>query len=222
MAFNCIFGARPNGRPGMITYLTYIIIAVTVITSYRAFHDMHLQQRMLFNPYLVDTEKDYLRLLSAGFIHADWLHLIINMYVLYMFGEITEYKFHNTFGPWGGLFYVILYVAGIMASQMISFFRHRRDPHYNSLGASGAVSAVVFSAILFLPTFKIYFIFLPGIGIPAWIFGLLYLVYCQYMSLRGGGRINHDAHFSGAVFGFLFTGLLRPALFGNFIEQIIA
>ncbi len=108
----------------MTAYLTLTIIAVTVVTSYRAFNDGRLMQRMLFNPYAVDRERDYVRLLSAGFIHADWLHLIINMYVLYIFGEITEYMFHGVFGRLGGLFYVVLYAAGIVASHVISFFRY--------------------------------------------------------------------------------------------------
>lgn len=205
----------------MPSIVTYAIIAVTVITSLRAFSDARLQHRMLFNPYIISREKDYLRFLTAGFIHADWLHLLVNMYVLYAFGELVEFKFNAAFGRFGGLAYLALYTIGIVASHTITYFRHRDDAYYNSLGASGAVSAVLFSAILFVPTQKIYFLFLPGLGIPAWIFGLLYLFYCQYMSKRSADRINHDAHFAGAVFGLLFTGLLQPHLFTAFIQQVL-
>ena len=133
----------------------------------------------------------------------------------------VELSFNAVLEPFGGIFFVLLYSLGLIASHSITFFKHRGDPHYNSLGASGAVSAVLFSAVLLFPTEQISFIFLPGIGIPSYLFGILYLVYCQYMTRRGGGNINHDAHFAGAVFGFLFTGLLRPSFFINFVQQIM-
>lgn len=205
----------------MMPFLTYAIIAITAITSIRAFSDAALQQRMLFNPYIIRNEGDYVRFLSSGFIHADYLHLLVNMYVLYAFGASVELQFHSLFGAFQGLAYAGLYLLGMMASHLISYFRHQHDPYYNSLGASGAVSAVLFAQILLFPANKIYFIFLPGLGIPSWLFGLLYLGYCQYMSARGGGNINHDAHFAGAVFGFVFTGVLQPSLFGHFIQQVL-
>ena len=132
----------------MTPYITYAIILVTVLTSIRAFNDARLRERMIFNPYLVHKEKDYLRLLSSGFIHADFMHLIVNMYVLYAFGQWVEFYFTSVFNAIGGLLYVLLYLLALVASQSISFFKHKDDPHYNSLGASGAVSAVLFAAIL--------------------------------------------------------------------------
>jgi len=211
-----------NYSATMTPFLTYAIIAVTAITSIRAFNDIQLRQRMLFNPYIIHKERDWVRLLSSGFIHADYMHLIINMYVLYAFGQWVEFYFNALFGAFSGLLFVALYVMGIVVSHTTTFFKQKENPYYNSLGASGAVSAVLFAAILLIPDQKIYFIFLPGLGIPAWIFGLLYLGYTQYMSHRSMDNINHDAHFAGAVFGFLFTGILRPGLFQNFIEQILS
>jgi len=206
----------------MTPFLTYAIIGITAITSIKAFNDTRLRQRMLFNPYIINKERDLVRFLSSGFIHADYMHLIVNMYVLYAFGQWVELYFNAMFGTLSGFLFIALYVLGIIISHTTSYFKQRKNPYYNSLGASGAVSAILFAAILLLPDQKIYFIFLPGLGIPAWGFGLLYLGYSQYMSHRGTGNINHDAHFAGAVFGFLFTGVLKPALFQNFIEQILS
>jgi membrane associated rhomboid family serine protease len=204
----------------MEPFITYALIAVTAITSIRAFHDMQLRSRMIFNPYVIAREKQYLRFLASGFIHADYLHLIVNMYVLYAFGQWVEYFFREL-SSLGGLLYMLLYILGIAVSHSTTYLKHRDDPYYNSLGASGGVSAVLFSAILFYPQQKIYFVFLPFAGIPAFVFGILYLVYCQYMSRRGTDNINHDAHFAGAVFGLAFTAMIKPVLILNFIEQIL-
>lgn len=206
----------------MPTYITYAIILITAITSIRAFNDETLRQRMLFNPYLIRRERDVTRWLASGFIHADLMHLIINMYVLYAFGQWVELSFHALFGGFGGLLFAALYLLGIVVSHTTTYFKERDNPYYNSLGASGAVSAVLFSAILLYPRQEIYFVFLPFFGIPSFVFGILYLLYCQYMTRRNADHINHDAHFAGAVFGFIFTGLLRPRLFMNFIDQILS
>ncbi len=199
--------------------ITYVIIGITVFTSYRAFNDGLLKQKMLFNPYLVSKDKDYMRALTSGLIHADFTHLLVNMWVLYIFGSTVEGYFQILFGMLGGFLYVLLYVLGILISHIPSYLRHRDSPHYNSLGASGAVCAVLFAAILFDPIRGIGLIFTP-IYIPGFLFGVLYLMYSQYMQKRGVGNIAHDAHFMGAIFGFIFTGLLKPLLFANFFYKI--
>lgn len=200
--------------------ITIALIIITVITSIRAFGDMRLQHRMIFNPYLISRDKDYIRFLTSGLIHADFLHLAVNMYVLWAFGQWVERAFGVYFGVLGGLLYLVMYLAGIVASHLISYFKHRDNMYFNSLGASGAVSAVLFSAILIFPTQKLYLIFIP-IGIPAYIFGLLYLVYCQVMGSRGADNINHDAHFAGALFGMAFTAVLKPMLIINLFQLLL-
>ncbi len=199
----------------MTPYLiTIAIIIITVITSLRAFNDRMLHQRMLFNPYLTKKDKDYVRFITSGLIHADYLHLGLNMYVLYLFGQWVEPTFNYLFGPLGSLAYVVMYFVGIVVSHSISFFKHKDNPYYNSLGASGAVSAVVFSAIVMYP------IDLQIWRIPGVIFGILYLGYSHYMSDKNTDRIGHDAHFAGAIFGILFTLAIRPKFAIEFVQKI--
>ncbi|MEZ5007592.1 MAG: rhomboid family intramembrane serine protease [Chitinophagales bacterium] len=200
--------------------ITYAIIGITVFTSYRAFNDPYLKQRMMFNPFIVVRDKDYQRIVTSGLIHADYMHLLVNMWVLYMFGTSVEAYFQMLFGFAGGFLYALVYILGMVASHIPSLINHKDSPYYNSLGASGAVSAVLFAAILLNPLQGIGLIILPGIYIPGFIAGFLYLAYSQYMAKRGTDNIGHDAHFMGAVFGFVFTGLLKPALFMNFYYKV--
>lgn len=199
-----------------IGIITISIIIITVLTSLSAFNNIEVRQKMMFNPYVVSVNKDYLRFITSGLIHADYLHLGFNMYALYLFGRILEMKFITTFGTMGGLFYILLYLLALVASHSISFFKHKNNPGYNSLGASGAVSAVLFAAILIYP------ISLEIWGLPSIIIGILYLMYSQYMAQRNLDNIGHDAHFAGAIFGVLFTIALRPAFAIEFVQKIMA
>lgn len=139
------------------------------------------------------------------------LHLLVNMFVLYMFGRNVEWLYARLTGGSSLLPYLALYVGGILFSSLPSFKRHVMDPTYRAVGASGAVSAVLFAQILMLPTKSIDFYLIP-FSIPAFVFGILYLFYSYYMDKRGGDNVAHDAHFYGAVYGIIFTAVLEPEL----------
>ena len=147
------------------------------------------------------------------------MHLLVNMYVLYFFGSSVESYYDQVFGERSTVYFILLYFGGMMMSVLPTFGKHKDDPSYNALGASGAVSAVVFSFILFNPLGKLYLYGL--LGLPSVVFGAAYLVYCYYASRRGGDHVNHDAHFWGAVYGFLLTVILKPSLIASFFDQII-
>ena len=204
--------------------MTYILIAVTSIISILAFNNRELFLRLQFNAYQVYHRKEYYRLLSHGFIHANWWHLGVNMLVLYFFGTYVEYKLKllafQGMLKYPLLVYLILYLSAVVFASTISLVRFKDDHWYNSVGASGAVSAVTFFFIFFEPwrMLRLYM----AIPIPAIIFAVLYLVYSQYMSKRGGDNINHDAHFLGALFGFVFPLFIDLSLFKDFISQLFS
>lgn len=199
--------------------LLYLVIAVTVITSVMAFGNRSMFSRLCFDPFVMNNGKNKYRFLSYALIHADWPHLLINMFVLYSFGEIVMYSFGYHFA-WKALpYFLMLYAGGTFVSVIPSFLKNRANPYYTAVGASGAVSAVVFSSILMFPEGEIMFLLLP-VPMPSYVFGLLYLVYSWYMAKKGKDNIGHDAHFWGAVFGLAFTGLLKPSLFVSFFEQL--
>jgi membrane associated rhomboid family serine protease len=199
--------------------ITYIIIIITASVSIPAFSNQELFARMRFNPYIIKETKQWYRFFSYGLLHANWAHLLMNMFVLYSFGEQVEYFMKLYFGLKGNLYYALLYVGAIIISVVPSFEKHKNDSWYNAVGASGAVSAVVFSSIIFWPTSKIMFLLLP-IPIPATVFGILYLAYSAYMAKRGTDNIGHDAHFWGALFGVVFTIVLKPELALLFVQQL--
>ncbi len=199
--------------------VTLIIIIVTVGISLWAWNDPNVMSRWIMNPYQVASRGQYYRLLTSGFLHADWSHLLFNMLSLYFFGGMIEQIFGALFGANGPVYLIGFYLIGILVSDIPSFLKHRNDPGYNSLGASGGVSSILFAAILFYPLTKIYFYFIP-IGIPGFIFGALYLAYSYYEARRGMGNVNHDAHFYGALFGVLFMIVVYPPVLPGFFEQI--
>jgi membrane associated rhomboid family serine protease len=191
--------------------VTLIIIVVTALVSLLAFNKHEMFRRLAFNAYDIKHFKNSYRFLSYALIHADWVHLLVNMMVLYSFGRIVEQYYEILFGLKGILYFILLYVGGTALSTLPSYGKHKDDYTYTAVGASGAVSAVVFASILFDPLSKIY-IFLIPIGIPAIVFGVLYLVYSAYMGKKNIDNVGHDAHFWGAVFGFVFTIGLKPEL----------
>ena len=199
--------------------VTLIIIVVTVGISFLAWNNPALMDRWIMNPYQVASRGQYYRLVTSGFLHADWGHLFFNMLSLYFFGAVIEQIFGALFGAVGPLYLIGFYLVGILVSDIPSFLKHRNDPGYNSLGASGGVSSILFASILFYPLSKISLLFIP-VGVPGFIFGGLYLAYSYYEAQRGQGAVNHDAHFYGALFGILFMIVVYPPVLPNFIEQI--
>lgn len=201
--------------------VTTIFIVVTVIVSILSFgQNEFLPQgisrpewfhKLKFNAYMIVHEKQHYRLLTSGFIHGSSWHLIFNMMTLYFFGYFVEDCFNAVFGAKGEFFYALMYLLAIAVSSISDLIKYKDNPEFNAIGASGAVSAIIFAAILFEPTMGIYLFFIP-IPVPGYIFGPLYLIYCQYMAKKNIDNIGHSAHFWGAVFGFFFPILLQPSL----------
>jgi membrane associated rhomboid family serine protease len=175
---------------------------------------------MKFNAYAIRHHGQGWRFLSYGLIHADWVHLFINMFVLYSFGKAVIEAYHYYFDVKGYLFYLLLYIGGIGFSVLFDYGKHKDDPHYNAVGASGAVSAVLFASILVFPTGSVYLFPIP-FPLPSVVFGVIYLVYSAVMARRGTGNIGHNAHFWGAIFGLVFTIALKPILAASFLKQIM-
>ena len=183
--------------------ITLIIIIATSIISFIAFSNHKLLDQFIFYPPAVRRGQVY-RFFSCGLIHADWGHLIFNMISLYLFGEAVESKFMEAFGPLGKLVYLGMYVLALAASVIPTYINNKDNYHYRSLGASGAVSAVIFAGILFFPLAKLGLFFIP-IYVAGFLFGIIYLLVSGWLGKRGGGNINHSAHIFGALFGVGFT-----------------
>ncbi len=199
--------------------MTYAIIGFTVLISLLAFRDRKVFDSMVFEPFTINTQKDWFRLVTHGFIHGNIPHLLINMFVLFMFGPLVERGYMELTGRSSLLPFLVLYMAGITLSSLPGYFKHKWDPAYRAVGASGATSAVVFASILIYPTNDMYLLILP-IPAKAWVFGILYLAYEWYQGQRASDGIAHDAHFAGALVGILFTSILDPGVVGRFVEAI--
>lgn len=199
-------------------YITYIIIAVTTVTSLYAFQSPSLLASMMMNPYATHRRQQYYRFVTSGFIHKDHMHLLWNMFSLYFFGTAIEREFQVLFGQAGALYFIGLYVLAIVASDIPTYFKHLDNPGYNSLGASGGVSAVIFAFIIFEPLADICLYF--ALCMPGFILGALYIIYSWYQGRRSADNINHDAHLYGALFGFIFCVIVAPSSIGNFLEEI--
>lgn len=198
--------------------ITYIILGLTVLTSYKAFEDHELKRNFLFMPYAVKHHNEWYRLFSHALIHADWTHLLINMFVLYSFGTLIESTFIHEYGVFRGrINYVVLYIGGVIVSTVHSYFKHQDNVYYSALGASGATSAVLYSFVIMYPTEEVYLYFIP---VTAWIFGVLYLMYSHYMAKQGKDNIGHDAHIGGALFGVAITLFFNPNYLFSFFEKV--
>lgn len=197
--------------------LTIIILTITVVVSFICFYNRQLFNRLALSPYQVVHAHQWYRIISHGFVHGDWMHLFVNMFTFWSFGQYIEDAFVSLhFGQWA---FLLLYFGGMIIASISDLFRYRNAPWYSSIGASGAVSAVLFTSIFLNPWGKI--LFFAAIPIPGILFGVIYLAYCQYMAKRGGDNINHNAHFYGAIYGFIFPILLEPKLFDFFLEQFM-
>ncbi len=208
---------------------TQLIILLTAIISIAGFSIVTLKDRLLCKPYLIKEKNQWYRFFTSGLIHADWEHLLFNMFTLFLFGQTVENHFstERLFFVNGKSVYLLLYFSALPISLITTYWRYNKNPRYASLGASGAVSAVLFTAILLDPTIKIGLFILPPI-IPGFLFGPLYLLLSSYLGKRGKDNINHAAHISGAIYGVIFTlaadiyVFSSPIILENFIASIKA
>lgn len=194
---------------------TLIILAVTCIVSFMAFSNRSLVDDLILWPPAIERKNQYWRLVTYGLIHADGAHLLFNMITLYFFGRIMEPRFDELLGTFG---FVLFYVGGLIVSILPTYVKNRHNSNYRSLGASGAVSAVMFAFILYAPWARIYVYFLP---VPAIIYAVLYVIYSVYMDQRGRGNINHSAHLWGAAYGVVFVAIMNPGVLPDFLQQLL-
>ncbi|MBK6953301.1 MAG: rhomboid family intramembrane serine protease [Crocinitomicaceae bacterium] len=212
-------------------YITYLLLAVTILVSIKAFSDLAFRDKLLLNPHAVIHGNQSYRVFTHAFIHGDVMHLTFNMFALYLFavqvtpdtpGNHAHYSLEpeliSRYGPKGYLYFGALYLGGILFSTMWSLYKHRNNPYYNSLGASGAISAVIFAYILLNPMDKMGVFPFPPI-IPAFIFGPLLLVFEYFLAKRGGTGIAHDAHLAGALFGVIFITILDYRILLEFLRN---
>jgi membrane associated rhomboid family serine protease len=195
--------------------LTLLIIGVTVLVSWLAFNNPKLLDRLILWPPAIARKHQYDRLVTHGFIHADFQHLLFNMVTLYFFGRAVEHWFVPYIGQLG---FVLFYLSAILVAILPTYLKHRNDANYRSLGASGAVSAVLFTFILVQPWSLIIVFVLP---VPAIVYGVLYVGYSIWMDRQGRDNINHSAHLWGAGYGILFTLLMEPRVGPAFLASLM-
>lgn len=183
--------------------ITTIVIIITVLVSIGGFSNQKIIDDLIFYPPAVSKHNQWYRFFSCGLIHADAGHLIFNMLSLYLFGRYVEDGFTQIFDQNGKWLYLVMYISSLFVCLIPTYFKHKDDYYYRSLGASGAVSAVVFAGLMLAPDVKVGFFLIPPI-IPGFIFGPLYLLITAWLDKRGGGNINHSAHLWGALYGVLF------------------
>jgi membrane associated rhomboid family serine protease len=198
--------------------ITYILIGITVAISFIAWERRTLMSMFMMNPYRIHRSHEYHRFITSGFIHKDHMHLLFNMFSFYFFGLAIENVFGQIFGDKGGIYFIVMYILAIIVSDLPSYFKHKDNPRYNSLGASGGVSAIIFAFIIFEPLADIciYIAFC----MPGFILGTLYIGFSYYQGKKSNDNINHDAHLYGALFGFVFCAVLYPQSLPYFIDQI--
>ncbi|MGI4740151.1 MAG: rhomboid family intramembrane serine protease [Janthinobacterium lividum] len=202
-----------------------ILIGLTVAISAYAWSKPELMRAWILEPYVMARSSgQWYRLLTSGFLHADWSHLLFNMFAFYSFGPVVLYTLAESYGPGAGVgLFLLLYLGGIIVSDLPSYFQHRDDRDYRSLGASGGVASVLFASILLFPVNTNgggIIIFPLPFPIQPFIFGVLYLAYSWYMGRRRGDNVNHDAHFYGALFGVLLLLVLIPGVLPHFMQQV--
>ena len=189
---------------GNLDLVTIIVIAANAIISFKGFNDFSFFERYKFNVGGI-RRGEKIRMFSAGFLHVDTMHLFFNMFTLYFFAPVVIYHL-------GTLNFLIIYIASLILGNLLSLYFHKNEPHYSAVGASGAVTGVLYAAILLQPNMQLGILFIP-LPIPAYVFGILYLLYSIYGMKKQLGNIGHDAHFGGAIAGYVVTLILYPSLF---------
>jgi len=202
--------------------ITITIIIITAVISLSAFNNPKVINDLIFYPPDITNRNQWYRFITCGFIHADMMHLFFNMFSLYFFGRFVEGAYAHTI-TMGKVAFIGLYVSALVISLIPTYLKHKDDYYYRSLGASGAVSAVTTAAVLYAPWQKIYLF--AVLGMPLIVYAILFVGLSAYMSRKGGGNINHDAHLWGALYGIVFTALLlfvfNPDLFRYLLTRLI-
>ena len=194
--------------------VTFFLIGITCLVSWMAFNNRKLMDRLILWPPAIDQHRQYDRLVTYGFIHGDFMHLLFNMVTLFFFGQQIEQLMTRVMGFW---VYPLFYLSALVVSILPTYLKNQKNPNYLSLGASGAVSAVLFAFVLLAPWSTIGVMFIP---MPAIVFAVLYVGYSIWMDRRGGDRINHSAHLAGAAYGVLFMVIMEPRVLGIFLQQL--
>jgi len=189
---------------GSLSIITIILIAANVIISMKGFNDFAFFEKYKFNIAAI-RNGEYIRLFTSSFLHVNTMHLFFNMFTLFFFAEVIIQTAGTTA-------FLLIYLVSLLVGNLLSYHFHKNEYYYSAVGASGAVTGVLYSAILFYPNMGLYLFFIP-IEIPAWIFGILYLMYSIYGMKKQLGNIGHDAHFGGAAAGYVVTLLIAPYLF---------
>lgn len=198
--------------------ITYGLMIIIGLVTYVAWQRPELHRRLMLNPYDVVQGRQYYRLLTSGFVHNNTTHLFLNLFTLYFMGRGVETVFAMNFGSMGPVLYVTLFITAVIVANIPTTIKYKDSPHYNSLGASGAVSALVLAFILNDPQQELeLYLFVP---IPGYLLGVLFIVYSVVMSKRNVDNINHDAHLFGALYGMIFMLALRPETFNDFIYKL--
>ena len=202
--------------------ITLVLILMTGLISYQAFSNHEMRQKLMFHPYTIRQKGEYFRFITHGFVHANWQHLLINMFVFWQFGTIVEYYFNSIFGNTAGpIVFVFFYLSGFVLSAIPAYFQHQNNPAYAAVGASGSTSAMLMVYVFFGPWE--WFVFPP---LPAIILAIGYLWYSSYMDKRSTDNIAHDAHFWGASWGALYiifsTLAFKPVFFNYFLQELLA
>lgn len=195
---------------------TLIILIVTVVVSLTAFSKPELTYKLTMSPYAIRRKREYWRFLTSGFVHGNWAHLGFNMFTFFFFGQAAE----HIVAYYGGSTteFILFYLAAIVVSDLPTYFMNRESIHYQSLGASGGVTAVVFCSILFNPLNKIYIYGL--FGIPGFILGALYIIYSINQAKQMSDNVNHMAHLTGAAAGIIYSIYLYPGVLAQFFQEI--
>ncbi len=201
--------------------ITLALILLNVIISWQAFQRPDILEKLKHYPYREKRNREYARLMTGTFVHGDWIHLAFNMYALYSFGTILESTFINIFDPLKGrIYYLIVYLLSGLFANLMTYHKHEDQAGFASVGASGSVSGIMFSFIIFYPWIELLLFYV--IPIPGVVASVLYLLYSSYAARKGHGYIDHTAHFWGAVAGFVLTILFKPQLWNLFITEVLS